>query len=302
MSFNPDISVMYILSSINGNNQCDGGNPFDTLTYIKDNGIATNNCVSYTEACNNCKFCNGHQNDDNSINEMIPEKGCCNNKSKHFLYYVQNIRTETNIDKIKKHILKYGCAIGGFTVYQSFQDDSIQNFRNTNGIYMNTNKTEEPIGFHAICILGWGIDKINNKNIPYWICRNSWGNDWGDNGYFKFALYQIGINENCALEKIYTTSDNLEIGGIILFEPNGFKLFENVPLSSCDFLKTLNKTDREKLEEYYGKDEDENKENIKPILSSPNPTDNNDNKTLLKWVLIIIGIIIVLSILMKLLS
>jgi len=164
-----------------------------------------------------------------------------------------------------------------------------------------TTETEEPIGFHAICILGWGIDKINNKDIPYWICRNSWGNDWGDNGYFKFALYQEGINENCALEKIYTTNDNLQIGGIILFEPNGFKLFENVPLSSCDFLNTLTKTNKEKLEEYYGKDENKNKENIKPVLTSDNDN-NNDNKTLLKWVLIIIGIIIILSILMTLLS
>ena len=35
---------------------------------------------------------------------------------------------------------------------------------------------------HSVFILGWGVDE--EDNIPYWIIRNSYGNNWGQNGDF----------------------------------------------------------------------------------------------------------------------
>jgi len=34
---------------------------------------------------------------------------------------------------------------------------------------------------HCVQIVGWNVD--TSRNIPYWIVRNSWGTDWGLNGY-----------------------------------------------------------------------------------------------------------------------
>jgi len=34
---------------------------------------------------------------------------------------------------------------------------------------------------HCVQIVGWNTDMTSN--IPYWIVRNSWGTDWGLNGY-----------------------------------------------------------------------------------------------------------------------
>ncbi|GFE55563.1 cathepsin C [Babesia ovis] len=38
---------------------------------------------------------------------------------------------------------------------------------------------------HAVVIVGWGQENVAGRMVKYWICRNSWGQKWGINGYFK---------------------------------------------------------------------------------------------------------------------
>jgi len=38
---------------------------------------------------------------------------------------------------------------------------------------------------HAVLIVGWGVDSSIFGSTPYWIVKNSWGGDWGENGYFR---------------------------------------------------------------------------------------------------------------------
>ena len=44
------------------------------------------------------------------------------------------------------------------------------------------------LGFHAIEVVGWGVDSSNASNPPlkYWIVKNSWSKDWGEDGYFRW--------------------------------------------------------------------------------------------------------------------
>lgn len=87
---------------------------------------------------------------------------------------------------IRQDIYKWGPVASAFKVYPNFYD-----FDSKNDIYEWDGKGEQ-IGGHAIEIVGWGEE--NNKK--YWLIKNSWGTDWGDEGYFKMIR---GIN-NCEIE------------------------------------------------------------------------------------------------------
>jgi len=58
------------------------------------------------------------------------------------------------------------------------------------GIYQKTPSAKYK-GGHAIVIIGY------NVNENYWICKNSWGEDWGENGYFKIRMGNVRIASDC---------------------------------------------------------------------------------------------------------
>jgi len=52
---------------------------------------------------------------------------------------------------------------------------------------------------HAVLLVGYGVD----KKIPYWTMQNSWGTDWGEDGYFRM---QRG-NDESGCESIVVSAD-----------------------------------------------------------------------------------------------
>jgi cathepsin C len=39
---------------------------------------------------------------------------------------------------------------------------------------------------HSMTLVGFGEENVNGKMVKYWLLLNSWGQNWGENGYIKF--------------------------------------------------------------------------------------------------------------------
>lgn len=75
----------------------------------------------------------------------------------------------------------------GFVVYQD-----IENLSSSNGYILPMPKDgEQPLGGHAVVIVGYDSDKKLFK------IRNSWGSTWGDNGHF-YIPYDYILNQDLA--------------------------------------------------------------------------------------------------------
>jgi hypothetical protein len=65
--------------------------------------------------------------------------------------------------------------------------DFIKSYGERSGVYQGP---RGPKLFHTVAVVGYG-----NSPRPHWICKNSWGPDWGQQGYFQVALDVAGIDQ-----------------------------------------------------------------------------------------------------------
>ena len=85
---------------------------------------------------------------------------------------VQNINNDTL--SMKLSLINGNPFVVGISIYESFESDEVEN----SGIVKMPQKDEECLGGHACLVVGYDDEK------QHWIMQNSWGPDWGDNGYF----------------------------------------------------------------------------------------------------------------------
>ena len=77
-----------------------------------------------------------------------------------------------NPEDVKLEILTNGPVETGFMVYEDF-------IGYESGVYKYTEGSL--LGGHAVKIIGWGTE----NGVSHWIAANSWGEGWGENGFFR---------------------------------------------------------------------------------------------------------------------
>jgi C1A family cysteine protease/PKD repeat protein len=144
--------------------------------------------------------------------------------------HVQNVlfipgrNNSTDNNNIKWVLENYGAvyttiyATGGIVGYYT---DSYFN-ASTNSYYYTINDSGSN---HAVAIVGWDDNySRNNFSTPppgngAFIVKNSWGTDWGDNGYFYVSYYDTCIGSDNA---VFTSEPTSDYDNIYQYDPLGW--------------------------------------------------------------------------------
>jgi hypothetical protein len=325
----PDLSTTWILACM-PQGQCKGGNPAKCFSDVARLGVATNHCIDYS-FCSQNADCNGsalkHLNADTiDLSKNVPSCGCYFSDVDHYLYKIdrnsQHISigapgvSEDNIAQlVKKHIFTNGSVSGGFLVYKNFIKGLFNKVNGgvyfEKGVYDDTGAvmfSEDSLsptnylGSHAVAIIGWGIAKNivvdstgKRDNVPYWYCRNSWNDKWGDGGYFKIAMYPY--NKIVQFDKVVTIDgphSKVRAGGIIMLSVSKPPVLKKLPQLKKRFMEIK----RENEDSYYKSDPKTIPvypvENGSMGVHDGEKTDekHGDNvKKILLWFLMVMGVI-----------
>jgi len=153
---------------------CYGGEIGPALNYIKNNGLTTEACFEYEAENGDCSDkCDYWEQVSWSFDSFAGSDG-------------------DGIDLLKSLLITKGPLLTSLLVYGNF-------FAYDGGIYEHAPNDGIP---HAVIIVGYG--ELNGVN--YWICKNSWGTNWGetkdfepyhanegDGGWFRIKMYSCNI-------------------------------------------------------------------------------------------------------------
>jgi cathepsin X len=159
---------------------CSGGDPFLAYWHIHDNGIGPDTCQNYIAQGLGL--------------ECTPENICMNCSPQG------NCSAVTDFPKFG--VSEFGNIYGEQAMIAEIyargpiacgiDAGPIENWYLPEALNVFTNGTDKLSVDHLISVTGWGMQ----NGTQYWTIRNSWGEYWGDHGYFKLKR---GTN-NLAIE------------------------------------------------------------------------------------------------------
>merc|ERR1712137_13335 len=191
-------SIQHILNCGNAGS-CHGGSAGGVYQWIHSNGhVATETSQPYLACSSESKegFC---PHVDTSCSAMTTARTCptfgedCVGLSHYPNISIADYGSVSGSDAMQKEIYNRGpiaCTIDATPLhtYETGIATSMESSTN-----------------HIVSVVGWGTDPVEGK---YWIARNSWGEYWGEYGYFSVKFGALGMTRcNWATIKDYTAPE-----------------------------------------------------------------------------------------------
>ncbi|CAF0842877.1 unnamed protein product [Didymodactylos carnosus] len=199
------LSVQNVLSCTDpeAKDGCEGGRVAFAWGFIKDKGVITDNCYPYESGTTgNISECRFRLTDDNILNIQQHRKltniqcpsGATNGQHYNFgpAYRVRNEPRSVKYEIYFRGPVQATMLVTpDFFLYKNGIYKCQNNYDRQNPRYANLN------AHHSIRLLGWGTakDPRTQQDESYWIAANSWGEGWGQNGYFHIRFGDCQVEE-----------------------------------------------------------------------------------------------------------
>ena len=168
----------------------------------------------------------------------------------HSKFHVQDILALSrdsylDNDDIKKAILKYGAVATGL-----HDDENYLNKDTASFYYYGEGAVN-----HAVTIVGWddSYSRFNFKIRPpqdgAWICKNSWGPSWGNDGCFYVSYYDSKLAEVGQKHSAYTfiLNNTIDLDKNYQYDVIGLTDFIEIGTNTIWYKNVFNATDDELL-------------------------------------------------------
>jgi len=184
------------MQPVSNQGQCGSSFLVEAVTDLSESMCINNNTNAvlsseYVAACcSQCGSCQG--TNDQAAYTYLTQTGTitqacwassqqCGVQCKHYVASIFNLKS---VQDIQTAIMTAGPVV-------AYVDATTFEFY-TGGIMMCQGVT--PQLDDVVTLIGWGV----RGSTPYWIGENSWGTEWGENGYFQI---EMGINA-CGIETV----------------------------------------------------------------------------------------------------
>jgi len=177
-------SISFPLYCAEYNQGCDGGYAFLASKWSADVGLVPATCARYAEH-GQCGI------DPQCLNDM----GTHFRADKH--RYVGGFYGGANEADMMREVVEKGPLVVSFEPKNDLMYYNSGIYKSVPDVHSEWERVD-----HAVLLVGYGEE----KGQKYWILQNSWGPDWGEQGFFRMAR---GINDS-GIESIAVAADVVE--------------------------------------------------------------------------------------------